>query len=428
MASANLRCALVVLPAEGGDADRTLRSLKRAESVGLGDFSEVVPLEASGARRGILAAAAEGATKEGFDWLLAVTSAETLAPDIFVKMQPALRVHDAVWGGAALASEGGPPPKLERITRLAAQDLPTFFHAALSWWIGSSHFTRPAAARAALRAADIREWYADYMIALWKMQRAYKTAQCLTHFHGPLPPVAEADRARLVAYLEEEPVFMTLRYGGRELKLPYTGLNPVIEREQMRGLFFEEEELRFLSERLPRGLRIVDAGANTGNHTLFFATAMEAAIVIPIEPLPRAAAAIRAMVKENRLTNVDLSRLGAAIGASPGRLRAVPSSTAGLGATHFVPDPSGDVPRRTLDDLVSGPVDLIKIDVEGMEMEALAGASGLIAAQHPHLYVEVVDAKVAEFMRWVDAHGYVVEKLFPDKTHCNYLLTPRTST
>ena len=84
---------------------------------------------------------------EGFDWLLAVTAAETLAPDIFVKMQPALRVHDAVWGGAALAAAGGPPPKLERITRLAAQDLPTFFHAALAWWIGPSHFVRPASGR-----------------------------------------------------------------------------------------------------------------------------------------------------------------------------------------------------------------------------------------------------------------------------------------
>jgi hypothetical protein len=62
-----------------------------------------------------------------------------------------------------------------------------------------------------------------------------------------------------------------------------------------------------------------------------------------------------------------------------------------------------------------------------MEMEALAGAAGHIAAQHPRLYVEVVDAGIAEFMRWADAHGYVVEKLFPDKTHCNYLLVPKDS-
>ena len=102
--------------------------------------------------------------------------------------------------------------------------------------------------------------------------------------------------------------------------------------------------------------------------------------------------------------------------------------TAGLGATHFVPDPAGEVPVVPLDELVCGPVDFIKIDVEGMEMQALAGAATLIAAQHPILYVEVVDEGVAEFMAWVDRNGYRVEKLFPDKTHCNYLLFPSDRT
>ena len=379
-----------------------------------------------GAQRN-LAAAAEQAARESFDWLLAVTDAETLAPNIFVTAQPALRVHDAVWGGAALATPGGPPPKLERITRLAAQDFPTFFHAALSWWIGPSHFVRPRLALDALRAADTEGWYARYMLALWKHCSAYKTAQCLTHFHSALPPLADADRARLVDCLEAEPVFMPIHGDGSTLKLPYTGLNPVIEREQMRGLFFEEEELRFLADRFPRGLRIVDAGANTGNHTLFFSAVMQAETVVPIEPLPRACAAIRAVVAENGLRNVDLSRLGSAIGASRGRLRAVPSVTAGLGATHFVPDPLGAIPQAPLDDLVAGAVDLVKIDVEGMEMQALEGAARLIAAQHPHLYIEVLDTKIAEFMNWVDRNAYGVEKLFPDKTHCNYLLVHRES-
>jgi FkbM family methyltransferase len=421
--------------------------MEEAAAHSCGDFGEIAWLSADGGSRfPVLLAAAECAAAEGFDWLLAVPAAETLAPDIFAKMAPALRIHDAVWGGAAIAAADGSAAKLERITRLAAQDLPAFFHAALRWWIGPSHFVRPAAALAALhaagrsapaglcsadmsapaelRSADMPAWYADYMLALWSGVRAYKTAQCLTHVHGVLPALGEAERARLVRSLEETPVFMILHEGGRALKLPYTGLNPVIEREQMRGLFFEEEELRFLAARLPRGLRILDVGANTGNHTLFFATVMAAATVTPIEPLPRAAVAIQAMVAENALTNVDLSSLGRAVGASEGRLRAVPSLTAGLGATHFVPDPAGDIPVQPLDALVDGRVDFMKIDVEGMEMQVLAGAAGLIAAQHPVLHVEVVDEGVAEFMAWADHNGYSVEKLFPDKTHCNYLLVP----
>jgi hypothetical protein len=103
-------------------------------------------------------------------------------------------------------------------------------------------------------------------------------------------------------------------------------------------------------------------------------------------------------------------------------LRPVPSLTAGLGATHFVEDPEGPVRQWPLDELVKTPVDLVKIDAEGMEMAVLAGAAGLIAKSRPYLYVEVVDESVAEFMDWADRNRYHIEKLFPDKTHCNYFL------
>lgn len=420
----DMRCAMAVLPRQEGDTTPLMHSIERAKASGLGDFAQVELLDVL--RRGpipaVIADAADKAAANNADWLLIVGDGETLAPDVFVKTAPALRVHDAVWGAAALAPHTT-TLKVERMTRLAAQDLPTFFHAALRWWIGPTHFVRPAHAAEAADATRTGT-YADYLYALWARRRCYKTAQALTLFEDHVPPVAEADRSRLIDILEREPAFMPIRFGERTYFLPYTGLNPVIEREQKRGLFFEQEELDFLADRLPRGLRILDVGANTGNHTIFFAGAMQAAEVIPIEPLPRAAQAIRAAVKENNLTNVDISCLGKAVGAGAGRVRAVPSTTAGLGATHFVADPNGDVPVVTLDAIVNGRVDLLKLDVEGMEMDVLSGASRLIDAHRPALYVEVVDTAIARFMAWVDGSSYRIEKLFPDKTHCNYLLTP----
>jgi FkbM family methyltransferase len=130
------------------------------------------------------------------------------------------------------------------------------------------------------------------------------------------------------------------------------------------------------------------------------------------------------MAAENGLTNVDLSCLGRAVGAGHGTLAPVPSKTAGLGATHYVPDPRGTVPLVPLDSLVNGRVDVLKIDVEGMEMAVLAGAASLIAKHRPTVYLEVLDEAVAPFLCWVDQNRYRVEKLFPDKTHCNYLLVP----
>jgi FkbM family methyltransferase len=415
---ADVRCAVAGSPALAA-------SLDAARIFGVGDFRTIDMLANSGAGMAGMRQAAASAADRDYDWLLVVGGGETLSPDVFVKTAPALRVHEAVWGGAALGSPDRLPPKVERITRLAAQDLPTFFHAALRWWIGPTHFVRPKLAADAVHAADSAGCYADYMYHLWKHRSAYKTAQALTFFEAEIPPVAEAVRARLVEILEKEPVFAPVTFGASTFHLPYTGLNPVIEREQMRGLFFEQEELEFLAARLPRGLRIVDAGANTGNHTVFFAGVLEAEIVIPIEPLPRAAEAIRSAVAKNRLANVDPTCLGKAIGATEALLRPVPSLTAGLGATHFVPDPGGIVPMVPLDRLIRGRVDFLKIDVEGMEMEALAGAAGLIAANRPMLYVEVLDSAIAEFITWVDKNRYRVERLFPDKAHCNYLLIPR---
>jgi FkbM family methyltransferase len=283
---------------------------------------------------------------------------------------------------------------------------------------------RPVAALRALDKVASTALYADYMVALWRDARALKTAQPLTHFHGQLPPLSEPDKRRLVEILQRKPVFMTVRNGDAALRLPYTGLNPVIEREQARGQFFEHEELEFLAGRLPPGLRIIDAGANTGNHTLFFASVMQARTVVPIEPEARAAAAIRSIVAENRLRNVDLSCLGKAVGAEAGRLTPVYSEGGGLGATRFLPDPEGEVTIEQLDALVPGPVDFLKIDVEGMEMEVLAGASRLIAGNRPALFVEVLDAAIPVFLAWADANSYRIEKLFPDKSHCNYFLVP----
>ena len=422
---AEARCAFAILPGEGVDPARLAASVETALRHGPGDFAAVEPLDiapAGGVTEAIEAAAAAAAD---YDWLLVVGTNEMLAPDIFVKCAPALRVHDAMWGGAALSSRTELPLKVERITRLAAQELPAFFHAALRWWVGQTHFVRPALAANAAAGA---ETYAEYLNTLWRRCSAYKTAQALTLVEETVPPMAEADISRFIEILERDPVFMPVHFGGATFQLPYTGLNPVIEREQMRGLFFEHEELAFLAGALPPHLRIVDVGANTGNHTIFFAGVMQAETVTPVEPVPRAIAAIRASIAANRLANVDASCLGTAVGAETGRLRPIPSASAGLGAMHFAPDAAGSVARVPLDGLISGRVDFMKIDVEGMEMETLAGAAGLIAAQRPVLYLEVVDTAIAAFTAWIDAHDYRIKKLFPDKTHCNYFLVPRERT
>ncbi len=137
---------------------------------------------------------------------------------------------------------------------------------------------------------------------------------------------------------------------------------PAWRREQSRGLFFEAMELEELRKAVRPGAHVVDVGANTGNHAIFFAGPMKAASgAAPFEPLPAAADALRAGVARNGLTNVDLSRLGVGVSDEEGRsAKAVFSGRGGLGATSLEPDPEGEISVATLDSMVSGRVDLLK--------------------------------------------------------------------
>jgi hypothetical protein len=105
-------------------------------------------------------------------------------------------------------------------------------------------------------------------------------------------------------------------------------------------------------------------------------------------------------------------------------MRPVFSEGGGLGATRLVPDQAGEIEVGPLDDLAVGSVDFLKIDVEGMEMAALAGARALIGRDRPYVFIEVLDGTVPEFLTWVDSNGYRIEKLFSDKQHSNYFASP----
>jgi hypothetical protein len=62
----------------------------------------------------------------------------------------------------------------------------------------------------------------------------------------------------------------------------------------------------------------------------------------------------------------------------------------------------------TLDSLDLARVDLIKIDVEGMEMNVLAGAATLIGKHRPMLIVEHIKTDAGQLRQWLEALDYRV--------------------
>jgi len=373
-------------------------------------------------------AAVDLARQAGAQWMVALGADELLAGDALDLLAPGLDLYDAVFGAAHVT---GSPDAVSKLTRLAFDTADRLPHALLNWWMPDAHFVRTEiAARIlqALDAGDRRHWRLDYLFDLWGSARCLKSAQPLLDLVAEPQPLDADGKTEVLRRLSEKPVFLPVIHGEATYYLPYTGRNAGIEREQSRGLFFEAMELEELRNIVKPGAHVVDVGANTGNHTVFFAGPMRAASVIPFEPLPAAAEVLRAAVERNGLKSVDLSRLLVGVSDRAGRAGLVFSERGGLGATGLRPDPAGDIVVATLDSMLSAPVDLLKIDVEGMEMQVLSGAGETIRRWRPMIFIEVANRNTSAFHTWLKRAGYDVARIFTDKGHANFLLVPsRTS-
>lgn len=155
------------------------------------------------------------------------------------------------------------------------------------------------------------------------------------------------------------------------------------------GRFYEQEMLDYVRRQFPAGMRIVDVGAHIGNHTLFFAACCQAARVDAFEPNPPVLALLRENVRRNGLKTVVVHGVG--VGAASGRAHLQAGSQGNTGMMRLKTDTDGAIEVVTLDDTITHPVDLIKIDVEGAAGSVLHGARRLLRTYAPALLVECAD-------------------------------------
>jgi FkbM family methyltransferase len=179
-----------------------------------------------------------------------------------------------------------------------------------------------------------------------------------------------------------------------------------IQRQNARGKFYEIDELQRISGSVGKGARILDIGANIGNHMLFFAKIMQAAIVVPIEPTPRGARHLRENAELNFVKNVDFSFLGRAFGAGPGRGRLI-EPEGNLGGSRIRSEGGGEIEIIDADSALGArEFDFVKIDVEGSEIDVLKGMPKLIARCKMQMYVEVNEYNETRFHEWLRGTKY----------------------
>lgn len=165
--------------------------------------------------------------------------------------------------------------------------------------------------------------------------------------------------------------------------------------------FYELEMLRSIGGSLHAQDIVIDAGANIGNHTLYFAKVLGCR-VHAFEAVPSTAKFLEKNIRVNHVQGrVQVHML--ALGAKAGTAKIKVSNENNIGATRLEESDDGDIEVARLDDVgVARPVRLIKIDVEGMELEVLRGASRLLEDDKPWVFCEASGAAeykaVAEYL------------------------------
>jgi len=164
---------------------------------------------------------------------------------------------------------------------------------------------------------------------------------------------------------------------------------------------------------------VYDIGANVGFFSLLAARLAGATgRVVAVEPAPQCAAAVRANADLNGLATITVLEVAAGATAHRERLWVVADqSWSHLESRGRHPDAIAAVETEVvvLDELVASgelpPPDVVKLDIEGSELEALAGMRATIATHRPVLVCEVHDtnAAVADLLDELDYCSEVLD-------------------
>jgi FkbM family methyltransferase len=160
--------------------------------------------------------------------------------------------------------------------------------------------------------------------------------------------------------------------------------------------------------------RVVDLGANIGAASVYFATRWPAARILALEPDPETFE--RLARNTEAFPTITAERL--AVAGSAGELRIRPSAW-GDSLTSTTLGGAGEgraVGAVTLDGLVErcgGRIDLLKFDVEGMELEMLSAARRLddIGTLVGELHEKMMGAPAEEVARLLSGHSVEIEPL-----------------
>ncbi len=163
---------------------------------------------------------------------------------------------------------------------------------------------------------------------------------------------------------------------------------------------------------------VCDIGANICNHAVYFGKMMGVGRVLCFEPQPSCYARLTANIDLTGLSD-HATAYNSLVGAVTGNGRMARFNARNLGGTALEQASEGTIPMFALDVVITADdlatLDLIKIDVEGMQGDVFKGAKGVLDARKPALWVEIQerDSAYAETAAFLGRFGYKAKKMGP---------------
>jgi FkbM family methyltransferase len=219
--------------------------------------------------------------------------------------------------------------------------------------------------------------------------------------------------------------------------------DPGIGRQLLSRAGREPEQTFIVESTLRPGMVAFDLGANVGYYTVMMAKLVGASgRVYAVEPFPETFRLLAENVRRNGLGNVSIENI--AIGTEDGEAQLQISRKSNWHSLH-VPRPSASVPwqtkyaraivgsmpvrTRSLQTYLANkePIDLLRMDLEGYEVEILTSLIDVPRAHtrklkilfetHPEFYDSAVNSVREALEQLCRAHGYRFEYLISDFHH-----------
>lgn len=435
-----MKCAVVVPVGPGHEylVEDCIESVQEAFATDRGPFAElsVVRVDDTQGLLGRSAARNKGvaeAQKQDAEWVFFLDADDSMHSGAFGVMTGYHADHDAVWGLICELSEDeesyrvrqGQLTSIDQIEQVLVND-PT-----LTLQMG--HFVRTAVAAATPFdiALNCGEDF-DYYLRLWSRFRCRKVATPLFINRRGFQSTGlrsasgrqwrDAVQSIIRTRCKAANLVCEFKCDGESFKFRIVNPFDLIQRHFLRGKFFELAELRFVRDNLRKRAAIVDVGANVGNHAVFLSRFLEPRRILVLEPNLELVDVLNYNLHANGATDADTSFLGLAIGAKRKNYELSIKDPNNVGAGRLIESSSGTIRSEPLDAIVRDHVDLIKIDVEGMELEVLEGATLTISRFRPYLLVEAFNAHVEAMDRWCEEHDYRVVRRFEYVNSVNLFL------